>query len=122
MERYVFTFSNVLVLWNEDNQSHLPQGAAHTKQVFSVALNSDNTKLFSLGGEEIKVLDLATRTFESAAECKGQVLSLKAANTDPSAFFVLLENGLIVKFQGCAQVQEFNVGFETSAFAVSADD
>jgi WD40 repeat protein len=110
------------VLWNDAHEAFLPSGPAHSKQIFAVAINSDHTKLFSLGGEEVKILDLATKTFEHSVEAKGQVLDLKAANTDPKSYFVLLENNLVLKFTETAQVQEYKLDYETASFAVSADD
>ena len=39
--------------------------------IVGLALNCDSSKLFSIGGEELKRTDIVERKFEKTTECKG---------------------------------------------------
>ena len=60
VNRQLILFS---VIWHE-TVSHLPHGDPHPKQIVGLSLSSDKSKLYSLGGEVLKRLDIASETFE----------------------------------------------------------
>ena len=59
------------VIWTESREAILPEGQGHQKMIVGLALNSDSTKLYSIGGEELKRVDVVARRFEHTTECKG---------------------------------------------------
>lgn len=97
----------------------LPGGQGHTKSIVGISLACDHSRLYSLGGEELRVLSVPDRAFTASTECKGQTIAVAASRTHPGTAFVLHENGLLQRYTDCTLAAEYKLGYECSALAAA---
>ncbi|KAM3142087.1 hypothetical protein pb186bvf_005741 [Paramecium bursaria] len=118
-EQLISGDNNGKILFWIKNLAHRLNGPSHTKLIIGLSISSEGDFLYSLGGEQLKISSFNDRTVQKTVDCKGQTLALAASKKFNNIAYVLFENAQILQFTDLEVTKQYDLGYETSTFAVS---